>query len=895
MDERAKLAVSYAKKGFKIVMLHGINKDGNCTCSKGARCKSSGKHPIYSSWEKRATTSEEKIIAEFKKHPYANIGFATGDNFFVLDIDKDHGGYESIKKYGILKETVSVRTGSGGRHHYYLMPQKVIIPNRVAILPGVDIRAKGGLVVAPGSTHKNGKTYEWISGCSPENIDIAEPDSWLCQLILNKKNKFKEIPECIEEGSRNAVMASIAGTLRRKGLSYEAILAALLVENQNRCNPPLSEREVETIAKSISRYKPEDPIAKNELSKDRKKDLIDALSNLDDFSKVYEPRILSMISLAKENDPAFFAIIKSKLKGKVNLRDLERAVKYTESSGKEIEFKKVIDLEGLDTKNYMMPFGWKVDFLNGVSKCMQNGDGTQKEITVSFIPFVISKRFHNLDTEQEKIELSFYRDGYWKKILAPRSVVFNRNSLLKLADNGFPVSSNNSGDLISYISDFEKENHEAIPLVKSVSRLGWINNDSFFPFSKSETLEFENDSNEATTIMEALESSGDYSKWLEISRKARKNSAARFILSASFASVLLEPLHKRVFFIHLWHNSRSGKTATIKIALAAFGNPNKLIGSFNSTIVGLERMASALRNLPFAIDELQVLNNKRMSTDSIIYMLSQGQGRTRGSKEGGLQETSTWRNIIITTGEEAILGGNMQDGANTRTFEIYAKPVEKVSFAASMHEVSEKHYGFAGKVFIKKLCKSLKENKVFLHNLYDEIKTSLKEKYTDCIHIDEVSVVCLGDYLSSIYVFEEDEKTAMKEALNTAIAMIENNRQLTQTDNIERAWDMFTGWLIANSERFSFDSPSPRYGRIDEKNKYLVIPSYAHKVLEEAGFSPKKVFRGFAERNYILSQIDSEGIRRFQLGRSILGKTCRVYVVRVPEDENKEEKSILFS
>lgn len=143
-------------------MLHGINKDRNCSCSKGARCKSSGKHPIYLSWEKRATTCEEKIIADFKKYPYANIGFATGDNFFVIDIDKDHGGYESIKKYGILKETVSVRTGSGGSHHYYSMPQKVIIPNRVAILPGVDIRAKGGLVVAPDSTHKNSNNFRWV-------------------------------------------------------------------------------------------------------------------------------------------------------------------------------------------------------------------------------------------------------------------------------------------------------------------------------------------------------------------------------------------------------------------------------------------------------------------------------------------------------------------------------------------------------------------------------------------------------------------------------------------------------------------------------------------------------------------------------------------------------------
>ena len=47
MSERAELAVNYAKNGFRIVMLHGINKKGHCTCKQGANCASSGKHPIY--------------------------------------------------------------------------------------------------------------------------------------------------------------------------------------------------------------------------------------------------------------------------------------------------------------------------------------------------------------------------------------------------------------------------------------------------------------------------------------------------------------------------------------------------------------------------------------------------------------------------------------------------------------------------------------------------------------------------------------------------------------------------------------------------------------------------------------------------------------------------------
>lgn len=872
MDARANLALSYAKRGFKIVMLHGINEAGNCTCSKGDNCKSSGKHPIYSNWAKKASTSEEEIIAEYKKHPHANIGFATGDNYFVLDID--HGGYESLKEYGELKKTLSVRTGSGGSHHYYLMPERINIPNKVGILKGVDIRANGGLVVAPGSIHKSGNYYEWI-----DDIEMATPDEWLVDLILNKRTSFKEIPDVIEEGSRNAVMASMAGALRRKGLSFDGILAALLAENNTRCYPPLSDSEVETIAKSICRYKLEDPITGEEWEEFKSEDLLDTVLNLEDYSKVYEKEMLYKLSMVKDNDPSTYALIKAKLKGKVNFRVLEKSIKHIKSSEIKTYSKRPLELQGLEIKGYNVPFGWNVDLKDGIVKYEQSSEEYIKTVPVSFTPVVISRRFHNLDMGTEKVELSFYRDNNWRNVLAARSVVFNRNSILRLADSSFPVSSNNSSDLISYLSDFERENDKVIPLVKSVARLGWIKDNEFFPYSTNENLEFENDSKEASIIMSGFKTNGAYIKWLEVAKKARENKIARFIISAAFASILLEPLHKRVFFIHLWHNSRSGKTATIKLAMSVFGNPHKIIGSFNSTLVGLERMAAALRNLPFAIDELQVLNTKRISSENIIYMLSQGQGRTRGSKEGGIQETLTWRNIILTTGEEAMIGDNTQDGANTRTFEIYAKPVEDIALASLMHEVSEKHYGFAGSEFVTKLCKDICDNKDFLTDLYENFKTSLKLKYQDCIHIYEVSVVCLGDYLSSIYVFGEDEVSARENSIETAEEMIENNRQLMRNDNIERAWEVFCGWVIANNQKFQFDTPSPRYGRIDENENYLIIPTYAHKALEEAGFSPKKVFRGFAERGYIESQLDSEGIRRFQITKSICGKNCRVYVV----------------
>jgi hypothetical protein len=46
----------------------------------------------------------------------------------------------------------------------------------------------------------------------------------------------------------------MAGTMRRRGFSRAAIEAALLVENGDRCQPPLPQEQVSRIAESIARY-----------------------------------------------------------------------------------------------------------------------------------------------------------------------------------------------------------------------------------------------------------------------------------------------------------------------------------------------------------------------------------------------------------------------------------------------------------------------------------------------------------------------------------------------------------------------------------------------------------------------------------------------------------------
>ena len=208
---------------------------------------------------KAATTEKSKIERWWNQNPRYNIGIATGNksNGLVvidLDVDKNKGidGYEVLRdwqnKHGELPETWQSITGRGGYHYFY--KDTITHSNKVGLYEGVDIRGEGGYIVAPPSVHPNGNTYEWEQ--EPKEYEIAQVDDivndfFKCEkqrIDSEHKTNFK-VPELIPEGKRVDTIVRLIASLRTKGLDDDAIKAAVRVENEKRCNPPLKEKELE--------------------------------------------------------------------------------------------------------------------------------------------------------------------------------------------------------------------------------------------------------------------------------------------------------------------------------------------------------------------------------------------------------------------------------------------------------------------------------------------------------------------------------------------------------------------------------------------------------------------------------------------------------------------------
>lgn len=270
-----KLANAYAQKGWAVFPLKSHDKlplfpaahpEGDPLRGKcHGECGKLG-HGLWDARKELATLEDW-----FTKSPNANLGIACGamSGIIVLDVDPAHGGDESLAnllaEHGELPITPLAHTGGGGRHYLFAHPGAEIRNSASLLGAGLDIRGDGGYIVAPGSTHPNGNLYRWDTEYLPSKTPLAPMPEWMITILRTKQTPKTEhiSPEgdnpVFIQGGRNQALTSLAGTMRRRGMTEVSILAALLAENAAKCFPPLPEDEVRLIAKSVGRYDPSAP------------------------------------------------------------------------------------------------------------------------------------------------------------------------------------------------------------------------------------------------------------------------------------------------------------------------------------------------------------------------------------------------------------------------------------------------------------------------------------------------------------------------------------------------------------------------------------------------------------------------------------------------------------
>ena len=502
--------------------------------------------------------------------------------------------------------------------------------------------------------------------------------------------------------------------------------------------------------------------------------------------------------------------------------------------------------EGVDIENVTCFDGQPEELYCGEYTCDDSGitylDYAGREVIVCRHPILPVQRLINIDTGEVKLEIAFKRGFRWQFKVFDKGTLASANKIVELSKYGIAVDSENAREIVKYLNFLESENYDKIPETNSVGRLGWISDYGFSPYV--EELKYDGDLS-YKHMFDSVQPFGDYEEWLQLAKRIRSTGhISKIILAASFASVLVEPLGGLPFFTHVWGGTEAGKTVGLMLAASVWANPalGTYIHTFNSTYVGQEMMAGFCNSLPLCLDELQCIKDRK-DFDRLIYMLTEGIGKGRGAKTGGLQRIQTWKNCIMTTGEQPITTGASGGGAVNRIIEIDCKDEKLFKDPQTVADTVRRNYGHAGRLFVDKLSDDTDTAK----NAYKRFYSLLQQGSSTEKQAMAGAMILTADYLSDLWIFQDG---------NTI--KIEDIRQyLTDKSDVDanaRALDWLMDFVASNQQRFDPEDDRGETWGVIRDSYICIIKSVFDREMVNEGFNPSS-FLSWAKRQGLL---DSE-------------------------------------
>lgn len=514
--------------------------------------------------------------------------------------------------------------------------------------------------------------------------------------------------------------------------------------------------------------------------------------------------------------------------------------------------------------------------------------GKLGKFLVCYHPILPIELYKNIEDGKEKVKIAFYRKNKWEYVIVDKSVICSNQKIVSLSDLGIAVNSENAKFLIRYLSEIENLNKDKIKENVSISRLGWFD-DVLIPYSNK--YEFDNEI-EMPNLREKFGESGELKDWIEFFKERRKyNIISRIVMAASVASILLKDIKQNGFTLHVWGTSEYGKTVACMVAQSIFGNPsqtdNKGIGiNFNFTNVGLEYRLNLYNNIPLFINEMQHQKDAK-DYDKILFLVSEGKGRSRGTKNGGIGKENSWNNVVITNGEKNIIKDNSNAGAYNRCIscELTQHSYEKLSEVA---DFVKENYGTP----IREILEHLKEyncKEIFKEKMkeIENQEITNKQKILEAIILTADKILTDILFKDSFYLQPEDfeDKTVKKDSVAVE----------------ERAYEMIKDWFISEKRHFLMqdeentdnrDLKVEIFGKEMRYGNIAIIPTVLRKVLRENGYDMEEVVNAWKRNGYLKCE---KGKNTLSVRINDAKTRCIVIDMNKNEDDTSEseEENIL--
>jgi hypothetical protein len=373
------------------------------------------------------------------------------------------------------------------------------------------------------------------------------------------------------------------------------------------------------------------------------------------------------------------------------------------------------DLASAGEHGFVVPAPYTVDEVGAV--WLHTGFEGEKRL-VSPRPIFVTRVLQDLHHNCEyRVELRFQTARRsWQCIRVPRSLSGSRALTSELRRAGALVDDTSVTDVIKWLSAWEDRNGARLEPVQCVDRAGWCDEQFalgpdmvFAPASTAPRIcdvgfeqarvfgalgcRADDLEREATHHAEALQ------------RAAAASSDCALAIFAALTAPLLRPFALPNFAVHLCGDSSVGKTSMLRCAASVFGDPSSSawVPSWNMTLAGLEQHAVQLCDLPLCFDEAGTADLESVQT--AIYMLINGVGRARSTKELTVRRAQSWQTVVISTGERELASESAATGAQVRVISVPVTGFGKLDGTGvdSTREACAAHAGALGMLWLRKV------------------------------------------------------------------------------------------------------------------------------------------------------------------------------------------------
>ena len=170
----------------------------------------------------------------------------------------------------------------------------------------------------------------------------------------------------------------------------------------------------------------------------------------------------------------------------------------------------------------------------------------------------------------------------------------------------------------------------------------------------------------SNTLDNRYQSKGTLAQWQsDVAQLVASHSLLVFSLSTAFTGQLLTPLNQQGGGFHIKGGSSKGKSTALNLACSVWGNPKNFYRTWRATGNALEHTAYMHNDSFLVLDEIgEIANPKELG--NIVYMLANGLGKGRMTKQITAKPMHQWKVIFLSSGEKSLKDIMQEQGQKTK-------------------------------------------------------------------------------------------------------------------------------------------------------------------------------------------------------------------------------------